>query len=182
MDAVAAEAGLAKGSLYNYFRSKQDLFQQIFADTMANAEARSLEIINQRIPAAAKIGGVLDHWFSRFGYHRRIGKLFLEFWASAARQQQGELGTAHAGIYAKWREILGEVISQGVAEGTFRDDIDPKVAASLLLAILDGIEVQSILDLGLTVDKDFLARLKRAVLIALMGRRDIGESNRGETE
>jgi len=172
MDMVAAEAGISKGSIYNYFSSKQDLFRQIFAEAMAASEQKSLVILGQPISASAKIHRLLDHWFSSLGYHKRIGRLVLEFWASAARQQQGEMGKAFAATYALWRRRLADMIGEGVRAGEFRQDVNTTMAASLLMGVLDGIEVQSMLDLGLNVDGEFLAALKRAILIALTSGND----------
>jgi len=45
------------------------------------------------------------------------------------------------------------------------------VAASLLMGILDGIQVQSVLDIKVNVNEEFLAALKRAVMAALRGSR-----------
>ena len=39
VEQVATEAGVAKGSIYNYFHSKEELFQQVFANVMSGAEA-----------------------------------------------------------------------------------------------------------------------------------------------
>ena len=38
VDAVAAEAGIAKGSVYNYFSSKQELFTSVFTESMSVEE------------------------------------------------------------------------------------------------------------------------------------------------
>ena len=39
MEMVAVEAGISKGSLYNYFQSKEDLFKQVFANAVTVAWA-----------------------------------------------------------------------------------------------------------------------------------------------
>ena len=99
IDAVAAAAGVAKGSIYNYFKSKQDLFTQLFSELIA-------------------------------------------------------------------RMIAG-VLAEGHRNGEFTLHYEPTVAASLILAVLDGIEVHSILDVGVEVNEEFIAGLKHAVMTAL---------------
>ncbi len=167
MDAVAEEAGVSKGSIYNYFPSKHELFQQIFTDAMTSAQAESMNLMSKPISVTATLEKLLDYWFSRLSFHKRIGRLVLEFWATAAREQQGQLALTFAKTYAQWRERLAGILAQGIEAGEFRPELQTSVAASLIMAILDGIEVQTILDVGIRVDEEFLAALKRAILAAL---------------
>ena len=178
VEAIAEAAGVAKGSIYNYFPSKHELFQQIFADAMATAEEQVMPILAEPIPATDKITGLLDYWFSRLSYHRRIGRLVLEFWVTAAREQQGELAKTFAKNYAQWRQRLAGILTQGIAEGAFRQDLQTQVAASLIMAVLDGTEVQLILQVHQSVGEEFLAALKRAILMALSAGQE-GDGGRG---
>jgi AcrR family transcriptional regulator len=178
VEAIAEAAGIAKGSIYNYFSSKHDLFQQIFTDAMAAAEAEATPILAEAIPAAEKITKVLDYWFSRLGYYRQIGRLVLEFWVAAAREQQGELARTLANSYAQWRQRLADVLTEGIQEGAFRQDVQSKVGASMIMAVLDGIEVQLILGVYQSVDQEFLTALKRAILTALSEGRQGGGGER----
>ena len=172
VDAIAEAAGVAKGSVYNYFSSKRELFQQIFTEAMSVAEEQSLAILSEPIAATDKITRLLDYWFSRLGYHRRIGRLVLEFWVTAAREQQGELAKTFAKNYDQWRQRLAGVLRQGIEEGAFRQELQTQVGASLIMAVLDGIGVQLMLDVYQSVDEEFLAALKRAVLTALSAARE----------
>ena len=170
MEAVAAEAGVAKGSLYNYFRSKQELFTQLFTETIAADEAEVEQLVAEPIPAAEKLQKLLDNVFVQLERYTTIGGLMLEFWATAARQQhRGELAEMFEQMFSRWRRRIAAIVSQGIESGQFRADIDPEVAASLILAVVDGIIVQSILDVGVSFgpDSHYLAALKRGLLAAL---------------
>jgi len=170
MDAVAAEAGMSKGNLYNYFRSKQELFQEVVRQTIAPDEAHAVATLELSLPASGRLERLLDFWLQRLAHFRRIGRLVLEFWASAAHEQaSGALTGLMQGLYGRWRERLAAVIASGIEAGEFRGDVEPHTAASLLMAALDGIEVHCILEMGLQVDEAFLAATKKAVLTALTG-------------
>ena len=171
METVAAEAGISKGSIYNYFTSKHDLFQQVFAATTAMAEADAAPLLEGSGPAIEKLDKLLDFWSQRLEYHRRIGRLVLEFWATAAREQQGQLAAGLAKDYARWRQRLEGVIAQGIASGEFSPDLLPPVAASLVMAVLDGLMVQAIMGVGVDANAEFLDSLKQAIL-SLAVRRD----------
>jgi len=168
MDAVAAEAGVAKGSIYNYFKSKHDLFSQIFKEMTAGEMASADELLATSASAAEKLAALLDYWSGRLEEYQRMGRLVLEFWATAAREgQQGEMTPMFREIYSRSRGMVGAILTEGVESGEFNPQLDPQVAASLILAILDGVEVQSILGMGITLDSEFLAALRRTILAAL---------------
>jgi len=174
VDEVAAEAGLSKGSLYNYFRNKQDLFTQVFTDVIAVDEAEFDALFARRSSAREKIGALLTFWAQGLEKHKRVGRLVLEIWANAARQaKDGEMASWFSQMYSRWRGKLAKVMAQGKDEGDFEVE-DPTVSAALLLAILDGIQIQTILGMGLEVNEKFLASLERAILNALKGNRPAG--------
>lgn len=168
VDQIAAAAGIAKGSIYNYFHGKQDLFTQLFTATLTIDEEEVDALIAADMPAGEKIERLLDNVFARFGQYTRIGGLILEFWSAAAREQRkGELALTFGQMYSQWRGRVASILAQGIRSGEFRSDIEPNVAASLIMAVMDGIIVQSILDVGIEVSADFLAALKRGLLAAL---------------
>ena len=169
IEAVAEQAGVAKGSVYNYFKSKRDLFHQVFAHVLAGAEAEVMPFLSDpSLSASAKVGRLLDHWAKRLDYYSRLGRLVLEFWAAAARErQEHELTASLRAMYARWRGQIASVLEEGIASGEFHPQVDPQVWAALLLAMLDGVEIQAILEMGITLDEPFLAALKSSILMSL---------------
>ena len=177
MDAVAAEAGVAKGSIYNYFESKHDLFAQIFKEMTAGEMASADELLATSASAAEKLAALLDYWSARLEEYQRMGRLVLEFWATAAREgQQGEMTPMFREFYGRSRGMVAAILTEGAESGEFNRELDPQLAASLILAILDGVQVQSILGMGITLDSEFLAALRRTILAALSAGAGAGES------
>ncbi len=170
MEAIATEAKVSKGSLYNYFKSKRELFTQLFPQTLATQQVQAEQIMNSELSATGKIEQLLDDWFSRLGRYKRIGGLVLEFWATAARQErEGELAIAFRKIYDYWDEHISRIIAKGIDDGEFREDIDPHIAAALIVALADGVTHQAILHIGAESDVQFLAALKRSIIFGLTG-------------
>jgi len=168
IDAVAAEAGIAKGSTYNYFSSKRKLFIGVFLRAIERQRKEVKELLDETLSASQKLFRILDDWFEQMAYYKRIGGLFLEFWATAAREEQeGEVATTVHEMYGSWREMFAPIISEGVKTGEFRRQVDPNMAATLIMSIADGITVHAILDSGLKVDEELLAAIKRAIMAGL---------------
>ena len=170
VEQIAAEAGVAKGSVYNYFRSKEDIFWDLFAGQIDSDEADFDRLLAEPISAVAKMSGYMDLWFRRAGEYERIGALTLEFWAAAARGDGSQrMGEMFMETYARWRGRIAGIVAQGIASGEFRPKIDPTRAAAFIMAAMDGLTVHTIMGLGVTIDDSFLVAMKRGTILALSG-------------
>ncbi len=177
MEEVAAGAGISKGSIYNYFQSKHDLFKQLFTEAIAPDEISVQRLADQPGSAVAKIEGLVDFWFGRMEHYKRVGRLTLEFWATAAREQHsGDLGEMLQAVYDRGLDRLAAMVAQGIQEGEFPKQVRPQAAAALIHAVMDGLLVHMILNIGSDVDEDLMGSVKLAVLAGL-GARTGGNPN-----
>ena len=168
IDVVAEEAGVSKGSIYNYFQSKEDLFVQVFSRVADAGHGEVGRLVESDLSPPEKLDALVDYWSGQMGHFQRIARLVLEFWATAARQdQQGRLAEMFHSMHAEQCGLIGAILAQGIAGGHFRSQTRPPVAAALILAILDGILIRSIMEFGPTVDEPLLTGLKRAIRAAL---------------
>jgi len=169
MDAVAAEAGVAKGSLYNYFPSKHDLFVQVFTSALAEDEDAIEEILRRPAGAAEKLRTHLDHWYSRLEHYRRVGGLTLEFWATAARgDREGEIAALFQQMFRRWHGRISAIIAEGVAAGEFRSGLNIPAAAVSIMASIDGLSLYAILNVGIELDEAGLEAFKQSMLTGLV--------------
>ncbi|MCL2700145.1 MAG: TetR/AcrR family transcriptional regulator [Phycisphaerae bacterium] len=172
MEAVAEEARIAKGSIYNYFKSKHELFRAVFLEDMPKSYADAEAELDCQGSAPDKIQKILDLWYSQLHERTRMGKLILEFWATAARGEQDDLAEDFGATYSHWRTKIAAVIEEGVASGDFQPQVQSRAASSLILAVFDGIMLQALLDARMTVDESFVAGLKKAVMAGLTSPRE----------
>ena len=178
---VAIEAGIAKGSVYNYFQSKQDLFHQVLIQAFAEDEAQMDRLVALELPSSAKLTGFLDRSFSRLEHCKRVGGLVLESWAKAAQQDdRGQMSETFHQMYRRWRDRIAAIIDEGIRRGEFLCDIQPQPAASLVMALLDGLTVHAILSVGVEIDDRLRAELRKGLKRALTG--GAGEGGAAITE
>ena len=129
MDRVADRAGVAKGSVYNYFHSKKDLVEFVYHRTIAPLEDKVAEIIDAPIAASDKLWEIFRALFLHLSVRRGLFNLFFDqqaFHPMVARPNQDAL------------RHLVRVLQQGVGEGVFRD-IDPEFHARLIFGALRGV-------------------------------------------
>jgi AcrR family transcriptional regulator len=167
MDEIAAAAGVAKGSLYNYFGGKQDLFHALFAHIVSSGFEQAGKEASQPVRASEKLEQLLDLWHRQLAFYRDFGRLVLEFWAVASRQEpDSQFVRDLAGTFTRGREVFEDLIREGVTEGAFREDLDPAMAGALVKAMLDGLLLRSILGVE-PVDEPTMAAIKQSVYLSL---------------
>ena len=170
VEQIAGEAGIAKGSVYNYFHSKEDIFWELFAGQIGTDEADFDRLLAEPISAVEKLGRYMDLWFASAAEYERIGALTLEFWAVAARDDGSErMGEMFRETYARWRGRIAGLVAQGIETGEFRPELDPTRAGAFIMAAMDGLTVHAIMGIGATIDESFLAAMKRGTILALSG-------------
>jgi AcrR family transcriptional regulator len=168
MDSVAAEAGISKGSIYNYFPSKKDLFIQIL-ERLSNQDEQDLQSLLVRSGSVRdKVEQMLDNWNHRLPAYEEIGRLFLEFWAVAARdEREGPIKQHLNHLRQRWEKVIAGLVREGIREGSFLTNLDPDIAAALIVSAYDGLSLRSILHLTEEDVPTLAGALKRAVLRSL---------------
>jgi len=165
VDEIARKAGIAKGSIYNYFSSKEDLFAEVFAETFRTNHVKVDRLVREQLPATEKLQRLVDYVFDRLESFTRSGRLVMELWAEAAKK--AKLAEAMADIHVYWRAGIRTILEEGVRSGEFGTHCDPAVASSLIWATLNGIIVQAMFDRGAEVGQRSLSSLKRGLLAQL---------------
>jgi AcrR family transcriptional regulator len=167
MDAVAAEAGISKGSVYNYFQNKKDLFAQVVLAFSQSEVPRIDEIIGKAIPASEKLSAILDDWFDQLDRYNQIGRLVLEFMSVASGEdQEGQVSAILQDLYHDWRSQIAGVVQEGIDRGEFTGELDPVKAATMFIVACDGVQIQKIFNL-VEIDREFLEAMKRGYLTVL---------------
>jgi AcrR family transcriptional regulator len=139
LDQVAAGAGLSKGLVLYYFKTKENL---VLA-TMRWALDLTAERVRQAMAGAStpngKVLAMIDGIWSGAKTNRRFYLMYLDLAGHAARAQHfAELSAAfHSVVNA----LYAEVIAQGNAEGAFAVE-NPEEGAATLRAIIDGLFLQ----------------------------------------
>jgi AcrR family transcriptional regulator len=148
MDDVAEKAELSKGTLYIYFKSKEDLYLAI--------TKRGLDILTKMFErASTKVSLGIEKIYAIGQAYRDFSKKHTDYFKAMAyfdlriKEISDESPNAKASIDQgeKVLTICAEAIKCGIEDGTIRPDIDPQKAAIVLWGQTNGI-LQLILNKG----------------------------------
>lgn len=132
MSQLAERCGVAKGSLYNYFESKEDLFAFLCADGLE----RSRAAVYGGIPKGADIYVQVEHIFRQglaFGQaHPEYVALYLGAAAAGTNRLDHEVSLQVEKFTA---DHLKGLIKSGIKAGIVRADLDVNLTAFLINSI-----------------------------------------------
>src|SRR5919108_1975549 len=130
---IAREAGIASGTIYLYFKTKDDILVTLFREKMAAWVAHVREEIAAEPDAVAKIRRLVA---LHFGVLEKDPAL-AEVVQVELRQGHKFFRGASAHEVSAYFELIGAVLEEGQAAGVFRDDVPVKVATKVLFGAMD---------------------------------------------
>ena len=126
LDAVAREAGLAKGTLYLYFRDKEDLFFHTVLNTMDRLQDSIREQAERQEGALQKLRGIAAGQFAFFLRNRDTLQLFAPVSnPGLARLHKRLMGP----MMEKWGAYVQSVtalVEDGQRTGAVRPDLEAR--------------------------------------------------------
>jgi TetR/AcrR family fatty acid metabolism transcriptional regulator len=138
---VAKAAGVAAGTVYLYFRGKDDLLISIFERTMTNAVAECRDTIDHIDEPCDRLREIARLHLGRLGRDRSLAIVFqIEL-----RQSTKFMERFSATQLRDYLGIIRDVVAEGQARGDFRSTINPTLAAKLFFGALDEMATNWIL-------------------------------------
>ncbi len=134
---VCDEAGLSKGGLYTYFKSKEALLATLIQEGFGATLHQARDAAREGRDAVEKLNRIAEFLI---GQKHQSAQLLLEIWAEASKNP------VLAGVYAEqsgeWHRFLSGLLQEGIVEGVIKADVDPDALATVLLAVFGGIRLQ----------------------------------------
>jgi len=147
---ITREAGIGKGTFYEYFESKDEVIHLVFESFMQELVPDFQQIVRRSIPASEKIRLMIKSisQLTESKEQQDFVSLMFDIWAEGIRSQphRKSIELKMKQFYKDYREPVVKVLEQGIQSGEFRSDIKMEVEASVLVGLLDGLLVQWILD------------------------------------
>jgi TetR/AcrR family fatty acid metabolism transcriptional regulator len=138
---VARVAGVAAGTVYLYFRSKDDLLISIFERGMREAIAEGEALVGDLADPRARLRRFARLHLARLGRDRNLAVVFQV----ELRQSTKFMERFSSTLLRDYLGLIRSAIADGQRDGIFRADIKPTVAAKMLFGALDEMATNWIL-------------------------------------
>ena len=141
IDDIVKTAKMSKGAIYNYFKSKEEIFLTILDARMSDMENALDEMFAGVTTATEKVSRLIRNYIRlpNAPEARMWVLIQLEFELYVTRHQ--ELRFIPEKSEAFLQEIYGRIIREGIESGEFHPDLNHKAATHLFWMIRDGIAV-----------------------------------------
>src|SRR4051812_6410608 len=138
---VARAAGVAAGTVYLYFKSKDDLLVSIFERSMREGLAKGRAAIAQPCDPRERLLRLAPAHLARLGHDRNLAIVFQ----GGLRQSTQFMEGFSATLLRDYLGLIREAIADGQREGLFRTDLKATAMAKMLFGALDEMATNWIL-------------------------------------
>jgi AcrR family transcriptional regulator len=126
---IADAAGILSGSLYHHFDSKESMVDEILRSFLDDLFTRYREIIGRELAPRATLEAVVVASFEAIDRHHAA----VAIYQAEARRLAGQPRFAYIGKrLTEFRRMWHDVLEAGIAEGSFRPDLDVELSYRFL--------------------------------------------------
>lgn len=130
---IAKKAGVADGTIYLYFRSKEDILVELFDELMA-AHVQEVRAAVRALPTAPeRLLAIAERHLRALGQNRDLAVVFQV----ELRQSTKFMERFSATLLRDYLGIIRGIIVAGQASGAFRREVNATLAAKLFFGGLD---------------------------------------------
>jgi TetR/AcrR family fatty acid metabolism transcriptional regulator len=122
---IADEAGVAYGLVYHYFKSKEEVLNELFSERWSLLLAAIEETDQQEGSPREKLGAVAAFIIDSYRHDPELMKVIIVEVTRAANS----FGRTHLPEIRRAYESIAKIVVEGQEEGAFRRDIDPIFAS-----------------------------------------------------
>ena len=138
---IAREAGVADGTVYLYFKSKEEILHSIFNRTVEEAIAEARKQLETISDAREKLRRIALLHLERLSADRDLAVVFqVELRGSTKFMEEFS-----AAGFAEYLGLIRETFEAGQRVGVFRSELNAKIVAKILFGALDEMATNWIL-------------------------------------
>jgi AcrR family transcriptional regulator len=131
---IAERMGIKQGSLYYYFKSKEEALGEVCLFGIGDYVDRMKSIASSDQPFESKLMATITSHLSSYREKNEALKVYNDERLYLPEEKRTTLKTMGSG----YRQLLEEVLEEGVRSGALRDSIDCHFAAQAVIGICNG--------------------------------------------
>ncbi len=132
---IAKQAGVADGTIYLYFKNKEDILISLFKEKMGLHVEKILHKLEGKQTASEKLYTLVENHFAQFvqdPHYAIVTQLEL-------RQTNRELRQKINQVLKSYLNVIDDIIEHGRMTNEFRQDLDLRIARQMIFGVVDEI-------------------------------------------
>lgn len=135
---IAKLANVSIGSLYHYFRSKDELFLAVVRKAFEERLVQARELMRQGLPAPEILRQVLTVYFAGFAKEPETAQLLSRVWAP----EDPALWRKLSALLEEYAQAIAAILEEAIRAGAIRP-VHPLLAAYALLGMAGAITLRA---------------------------------------
>ena len=132
---IADKAGVADGTIYLYFKNKEDILVSVFKEKMGQFIEKNAQSINEKNGADEKLLALIELHFRQFSDNHHLAVVTqLEL-----RQSNTELRFQINQVLKPYLNVIDSIIQEGIDEHIFQKDLDTRLVRQMIFGTLDEV-------------------------------------------
>ena len=132
---IAKQAGVADGTIYLYFKNKEDILISVFQEKMGVFVDNLQDIIKNGSSSSEKLAQMIENHFKVLSNDRHLATVTqLEL-----RQSNKEIRLKINAILKEYLKLLDEILIEGMLSGEFNPTMDVRLARQMVFGTIDEI-------------------------------------------
>jgi TetR/AcrR family transcriptional regulator, fatty acid metabolism regulator protein len=132
---VADAAGVAGGTIYLYFKSKDDLLISLFEDRMDSIISHVNDALSSVDTASARLKIFVQKHLMMVEQHPELAEVLI-----VELRQSAKFMREYTPIkFAEYLDIIEQIVRDGVSAGEFRIGLNPRLAKRIIFGALEEV-------------------------------------------
>jgi TetR/AcrR family fatty acid metabolism transcriptional regulator len=130
---IAKQAGVADGTIYLYFKNKEDILISLFQEKMGSFIEKIQKEIGGISSPTEKLYVLIEKHFQLLAADRHLAIVTqLEL-----RQSNKELRLRINEVLKRYLKVVDDILIEGIEKGEFRKDLDVRLARQMIFGTID---------------------------------------------
>lgn len=132
---IADAAGVAGGTIYLYFKSKDDVLISLFEDRMDKIIVRVKNELEAEKSAQSKLSMFIEQHLSMVEQHPELAEVLIV----ELRQSSKFMREYRPVKFAEYLDLIEAIVREGIQNGEFRSGLSPRLAKRLIFGALEEV-------------------------------------------
>lgn len=135
---IAREAGVADGTIYLYFKNKEDILIQVFIDAMDEILRRQDESLAGLVDPVQRLETFVRVHFASVAESRALAEVITV----ELRQSSKFMRNTDMKPFGRYLGIIARIIEDGIQAGLFSDSLSPRRVARAVFGTIDELALE----------------------------------------
>ncbi|HLR03731.1 MAG TPA: TetR/AcrR family transcriptional regulator [Virgibacillus sp.] len=132
---IANQAGVADGTIYLYFKNKEDILVSVFEEKMGQFIEKIIKSIREKQNASDKLKTLIEMHFGQLSADHHLAIVTqLEL-----RQSDVALRKKINHVLKPYLSVIDSIIQSGIEEKMFRQDLNARLVRQMIFGTMDEV-------------------------------------------